>query len=220
MQKEGFAVRGGKPLKLIQLDCKKTKQYNYDCNFKTHSITSNQRLYYALEVAPSRTNLQKNLIKQSLKLKHFKSFIFKMIPCKVSLCRMMDLQLKAGENAMHLRATILQKREKSVLGVGGLRGKGDASQVEPLTPLEKKFRFFLSSFKIPFKLYLIPLFALAFSACASKPVYKVEIKEVFIPVKCNLKLPTKPQENGSFASHRALAKYYLEIEQIAKDCTR
>ena len=37
----------------------------------------------------------------------------------------------------------------SVLGVGGLRGKGDASQVEPLAPLEKKFRFFLSSFKIP-----------------------------------------------------------------------
>ena len=141
MQKEGFAVRGGKPLKLIQLDCKKTKQYNYDCNFKTHSITSNQRLYYTLEVAPSRTNLQKNLIKQSLKLNRF---LFT----------------------------------------------------------------------------LLALFALTFSACASKPVYKVEIKEVFIPVKCNLKLPTKPQENGSFASHRALAKYYLEVEQIAKDCTQ
>ncbi|MCI5632524.1 hypothetical protein, partial [Helicobacter sp.] len=105
----------------------------------THSITSNQRLYYTLEVAPSRTNLQKNLIKQSLKLNRF---LFT----------------------------------------------------------------------------LLALFALTFSACASKPVYKVEIKEVFIPVKCNLKLPTKPQENGSFASHRALAKYYLEVEQIAKDC--
>lgn len=145
MQKEGFAVRGGKPLKLIQLDCKKTKQYNYDCNFSKHSITSNQRLYYTLEVAPSRTNLQNNLIKQSLKLKRFKSFIL---------------------------------------------------------------------------FTLLALFALTFSACASKPVYKVEIKEVFIPVKCNLKLPKKPQENGSFASHRALAKYYLEIEQIAKDCTQ
>ncbi|MCI5632432.1 hypothetical protein [Helicobacter sp.] len=35
-------------------------------------------------------------------------------------------------------------RGVSVLGVGGLRGKGDASQVEPLAPLEKvrkrKFR--------------------------------------------------------------------------------
>ena len=68
--------------------------------------------------------------------------------------------------------------------------------------------------------FILILFALAFSACASKPVYKVEIKEVFIPVKCNLKLPKKPQENGSFESHRALSKYYLEIEQIAKDCTR
>ena len=28
-------------------------------------------------------------------------------------------------------------RGVSVLGVGGLRGKGDASQVEPLAPLEK-----------------------------------------------------------------------------------
>ena len=66
---------------------------------------------------------------------------------------------------------------------------------------------------------LLALFALTFSACASKPVSNVEIKEVFIPVKFNLKLPTKPQENGSFASHRALTKYYLEVEQIAKDCT-
>ena len=256
MQKEGFAVRGGKPLKLIQLDDKKTKQYNYDCNFIEHSITSNQRLDYTLEVAPSRTNLQNNLIKQSLKLKRFKNFIFKIIPCKVSLCRMMDLQLKAGENAMHLRTTILQKCE-SVLRVGGLRGKGDASQVEPLTPLEKKFRFFLSCSSLKafyltentkkikhfknsqarvgnlalinkafliacssLKAFYLMLFALTFSACASKPVYKVEIKEVFIPVKCNLKLPTKPQENGSFSSHRALAKYYLEVEQIAKDCTQ
>ena len=141
MKKEGFAIRGGKPLELIQLDCKETKQYNYDCNFIEHNITSNQRLDYALEVAPSRTNLQKNLIKQALKLN-----------------------------------------------------------------------------RVLFT--LVALFALTFSACASKPVYKVEIKEVFIPVKCNLKLPTKPQENGSFASHRALAKYYLTIEQIAKDCTK
>lgn len=72
--------------------------------------------------------------------------------------------------------------------------------------------------KKAFYFTLLALFVLTFSACASKPVYKVEIKEVFIPVKCNLKLPKKPQENGSFASHRALAKYYLEIEQIAKDC--
>lgn len=66
----------------------------------------------------------------------------------------------------------------------------------------------------------LTLFALSFSACASKPVYKIKTQEVFIPVKCNLELPPKPQENGSFESHKALAKYYLEVEQVAKDCTK
>ncbi|WP_300692399.1 MULTISPECIES: hypothetical protein [Helicobacter] len=141
MNKEGFAARGRKPLKLIQLDYKKTKQYNYDCNFIEHSITSNQRLDYTLEVAPSRTNLQKNFIKQSL----------------------------------------------------------------------KTFRNSLIAF--------LTLFALSFSACASKPLVKIETKEVFIPVKCDLELPTKPPENGSFESHKQIAIYYKKVEQIAKDCT-
>lgn len=143
MKKEGFAARGGKPLKLIQLDYKKTKQYNYDCNFIEHSITSNQRLDYTLEVAPSRTNLQKNFIKQSLKT--FKNSLFTAF---------------------------------------------------------------------------LALFALSFTACATKPIVKIQTQEVFIPVKCDLQLPPKPKENGSFASHKALAKYYLEIEQVAKDCTK
>lgn len=67
---------------------------------------------------------------------------------------------------------------------------------------------------------LLALFALSFSACATKPIVKIKTQEVFIPVKCNLELPPKPQENGSFESHKALAKYYLEVEQIAKDCTK
>lgn len=67
---------------------------------------------------------------------------------------------------------------------------------------------------------LLALFALNFSACATKPIVKIQTHEVFIPVKCNLDLPPKPQENGSFESHKALAKYYLEVEQIAKDCTK
>ena len=143
MKKEGFAIRGGKPLELIQLDCKETKQYNYDCNFIEHNITSNQRLDYALEVAPSRTNLQKHFTKQSLK--SFRNSLF---------------------------ATFLA------------------------------------------------LFVLNFSACATKPILKIQTQEVLIPVKCNLELPPKPQEDGSFESHKALAKYYLEVEQIAKDCTK
>ncbi|MDE5926595.1 MAG: hypothetical protein K2N75_06965 [Helicobacter sp.] len=67
---------------------------------------------------------------------------------------------------------------------------------------------------------LLALFALSFSACATKPIVKIQTQEVLIPIKCNLELPPKPQENGSFESHKALAKYYLEVEQIAKDCTK
>ena len=66
----------------------------------------------------------------------------------------------------------------------------------------------------------LALFALNFSACATKPIVKIQTQEVLIPVKCNLELPPKPQEDGSFESHKALAKYYLEVEQIAKDCTK
>ena len=56
----------------------------------------------------------------------------------------MDLQLKVGENATHLYASVLPRNDvsgrcnngsESVLGVGGLRGVRDASQVEPLAPL-------------------------------------------------------------------------------------
>ena len=69
-------------------------------------------------------------------------------------------------------------------------------------------------------LSVLALFALSFSACATKPIVKIQTQEVLIPVKCNLELPPKPQEDGSFESHKALAKYYLEVEQIAKDCTK
>ena len=65
------------------------------------------------------------------------------------------------------------------------------------------------------------LFLLAFLAgCSTKPILKVQTKEVFIPVKCNLELPPKPKEDGGFESHKELSLYYKEIEQIAKDCTR
>ncbi|WDL70802.1 hypothetical protein IP364_07990 [Helicobacter winghamensis] len=61
---------------------------------------------------------------------------------------------------------------------------------------------------------------MGFSACATKPIVKIQTKEIFIPIQCNLTLPPKPKENGSFESHKALAIYYKEVEQIAKDCTK
>ncbi|WP_238700782.1 hypothetical protein [Helicobacter apodemus] len=65
------------------------------------------------------------------------------------------------------------------------------------------------------------LFLLAsFIGCAPKPIVKIQTKEVLIPIRCNLELPKKPKEDGSFESHKELSIYYKEVEQIAKDCTR
>lgn len=72
-----------------------------------------------------------------------------------------------------------------------------------------------------FFLYLtisLGIVGMFFLGCASKPIYKVQVKEVFIPIRCNLELPEKPKEDGSFESHKALAVYYKKVEQIAKDC--
>lgn len=76
----------------------------------------------------------------------------------------------------------------------------------------KKFK------RLLFAIFL-PLFILTLSACA-KPIVKIQTKEVLIPIKCNLTLPDKPKENGSFESHKELLLYYLEVESIAKDCTK
>lgn len=65
-------------------------------------------------------------------------------------------------------------------------------------------------------LYLI-LIAFFFSACASSSV-QVQTKEVLIPIKCNLEMPKKPKEDGSFESHKALGIYFLEVESTLKDC--
>lgn len=139
----GLCNKGLSPLKLIHLDCKETKEYNYYCNFIEHKITSNRGSDCTLEVAPSRTNLQQ----------HFTSF-----PLKLSFINFVILAL-------------------------------------------------------------LTLFAFSFSAC-SKPFYKIQTQEVLIPIKCNLELPLKPKENGSFESHKGLAVYYKQVEQIAKDCTK
>lgn len=65
------------------------------------------------------------------------------------------------------------------------------------------------------------LFLLAsFIGCAPKPIVKIQTKEVLIPIRCNLELPPKPKEDGSFESHKKLSLYYKEVEQIAKDCTQ
>ncbi len=74
--------------------------------------------------------------------------------------------------------------------------------------------------KLKKTLFIAFLLLLTLAGCASKPIVRIDTKEVFIPIKCNLTLPNKPKEDGSFQSHKELLIYYLEVESIAKDCTK
>ncbi len=68
------------------------------------------------------------------------------------------------------------------------------------------------------KNFLIALFSvLCLCGCADK---EPQIKQVYVPVRCNLKMPLKPAANGSFEAYKELVRYFLRCEEIAKDCTR
>ncbi|HED5389965.1 TPA: hypothetical protein R5B43_000475 [Campylobacter jejuni] len=70
-------------------------------------------------------------------------------------------------------------------------------------------------------LYLISMIIpfVFLSACASKDILiKTEYKEVKIPIKCPLKFPLKPLDHGDLESAKEISKYYLEVENIAKQC--
>lgn len=64
--------------------------------------------------------------------------------------------------------------------------------------------------------FLIVLFSVAFMAFFSGCGVKKE--PVYIPVKCNAKIPQKPQNNGDFESKKALMIYFLEVESLLKSC--
>lgn len=71
------------------------------------------------------------------------------------------------------------------------------------------------------KIFLFVSVILMFGGCASKEyLIKTEYVEVKIPVKCDLEIPKKPKFKGDFASAKALSAYYLEMERIAKVCTK
>lgn len=66
------------------------------------------------------------------------------------------------------------------------------------------------------KNFLIALFSVLLLGCSAK---EPQIKQVYVPVRCNLKMPLKPAPNGSFEAHKELVRYFLKCEEIAKDCT-
>lgn len=55
-----------------------------------------------------------------------------------------------------------------------------------------------------------------FSGCAIKE--RVVYKDVFVPIKCDAKMPKSPKNDGSFASHKKIMIYFLECEHLLKYC--
>ncbi|EAU00367.1 hypothetical protein [Campylobacter curvus] len=57
--------------------------------------------------------------------------------------------------------------------------------------------------------------------CAAKPevITKTQYQDVYIPVKCQVKMPEKPKfDKKDLGSARALAVYYRQVEILLKGC--
>ena len=67
-------------------------------------------------------------------------------------------------------------------------------------------------------LILLFLFALAFTGCAPKIQTEYIYKDVYVPVKCNAKMPIKPTNDGNFESHKEKMFYFLRAEALLKEC--
>lgn len=67
-------------------------------------------------------------------------------------------------------------------------------------------------------LILLFLFALAFTGCAPKIQTEYIYKDVYVPVKCNAKMPIKPTNDESFESHKEKMVYFLRTEALLKEC--
>ncbi|AIR80142.1 hypothetical protein CSG_5910 [Campylobacter fetus subsp. venerealis str. 84-112] len=58
------------------------------------------------------------------------------------------------------------------------------------------------------------VFASVFVGCAKETIYK----DVYIPVKCQIELESKPAFDGSFESAKELMSYFLRTEKKLKIC--
>ena len=67
-------------------------------------------------------------------------------------------------------------------------------------------------------LVLLFLFTLVFTGCAPKIQTEYIYKDVYVPVKCNAKMPVKPTNDESFESHKQKMLYFLRTEALLKEC--
>jgi putative lipoprotein len=91
--------------------------------------------------------------------------------------------------------------------------------------LDKNYRRALEKhereYNIRFVLFLIGLALCVFlSGCAAKePIVRTEYKNVYIPIKCEVKIPVKPKfDPNNMQSALELAKYFQACEVLLKEC--
>ncbi|WRD74789.1 hypothetical protein E5E60_03375 [Helicobacter pylori] len=66
-------------------------------------------------------------------------------------------------------------------------------------------------------LFLVLACSVSFSACAKKVIYR----EVKVPIKCDIELPTRPSEHLEALEYlRALLIYTETLENDLKFCTK
>ena len=73
------------------------------------------------------------------------------------------------------------------------------------------------------KILAFLLFALFFAGCATKPeiITKTQYQDVYIPVRCQAKIPEKPKfDKKDLGSAKALAVYYRQVEALLMECVK
>lgn len=71
------------------------------------------------------------------------------------------------------------------------------------------------------RMFCLALLALWFGGCASKPMVKVEIQEVLVPIKCDVEIPQRPKRQMELVENiRAIALYAEKLEIALKECVK
>lgn len=69
-------------------------------------------------------------------------------------------------------------------------------------------------------LIIFAVLALLLAGCADKhaPEPTVIYKDKFVPVRCNVQMPVKPVNDGTFEADKAKMIYYRDCENLLKQC--
>ncbi|WP_456058060.1 hypothetical protein [Campylobacter hominis] len=66
-------------------------------------------------------------------------------------------------------------------------------------------------------MFMVFITLILLCGCSAKNA-QVTYKDVLIPVRCDIKMPLKPRNDGTFEAHKKLMIYYLECENALKYC--